>query len=171
MNKTHVQGMQNFCSLPHFYSLKDYCQKTHDNHTWKISNFFKLIFFNDFHWFSMTFPGKMSFFQANIKFHDFSRQDWNSMTFPGLYEPCIWCSGFPQTSLEKFQWFFNDVSRQKSQISMIILNVTKWKNTGPHVTHGPLTLLSHGHYMAFLRKYVKSSYLIWWITYQLIMYM
>ena len=36
----------------------------------------------------MTFPGKMPFFQANIKFHDFSRQDWNSMTFQGLYEPC-----------------------------------------------------------------------------------
>ena len=46
--------------------------------------------------------------------------------------------GFPRTSLEKFQWFFNDISRQKSPISMIILNVTKWKNTGPHVTHGLL---------------------------------
>ena len=49
--------------------------------------------------------------------------------------------GFPQTSLEKFQWFFNDISRQKSPISMIILNVMKWKNTGPHVTHGLLTHL------------------------------
>ena len=47
-------------------------------------------------------------------------------------------SGFPQTSLEKFQWFFNDISRQKSQISMIILNVTKRKNTGTHVTYGLL---------------------------------
>ena len=37
------------------------------------------------------------------------------------------CTGFQQTSLEKFQWFFNDISRQKSQISMIILNVAKWK--------------------------------------------
>ena len=31
-------------------------------------------FFNDLHWFSMTFPGKMPFFQANIKFHDFSKK-------------------------------------------------------------------------------------------------
>ena len=50
-------------------------------------------------------------------------------------------SGFPQTSLEKFQWFFNDISRQKSQISIIILNVTKLKNTGPRVTHGLRTHL------------------------------
>ena len=33
----------------------------------------------------MTFPGKMSFFQANIKFHDFSRQDWNFMTFQSIH--------------------------------------------------------------------------------------
>ena len=46
-----------------------------------------MTFFNDFHWFSMTFPGKMPFFQVNIKFHDFSSQGLNSMTFPGLCEP------------------------------------------------------------------------------------
>ena len=50
-------------------------------------------------------------------------------------------SGFPQTSLEKFQWFFNDISKRKSQISIIIVNVTKRKNTGPHITHGLLTHL------------------------------
>ena len=37
----------------------------------------------------MIFPGKMSLFQANIEFIDFSGQDLNSMTFPGLYEPYI----------------------------------------------------------------------------------
>ena len=60
-------------------------------------------------------------------------------------------TGFPQTSLEKFQWIFNEFSRQKSQISMIILNVTKWKNTGPHVTHGLLKF--HDHYWVFFRKF------------------
>ena len=50
------------------------------------------------------------------------------------------CSGFPQTSLKQFQWFFNDISRRKSQISMKILNITKRKNTGPHVTHGLFTI-------------------------------
>ena len=50
-------------------------------------------------------------------------------------------TGFSQTSLQKFQWFFNGISRLKSQISMIILNITKWKNTRPHVTHGLFTQL------------------------------
>ena len=91
INKTHVEGVQTICLFPYCYLLKDRCQKTHDNHIRKISNFLKLIFLNDFlfHWFSMIFPGKMSFFRADIKFHDFSRQDWNSMTFPGLYEPWL----------------------------------------------------------------------------------
>ena len=48
-------------------------KKTHDNSIWKIFNFFKLILFNDFHWFTMTFPGKMSF----------SRPTSNSMIFQG----------------------------------------------------------------------------------------
>ena len=39
--------------------FKKHCQKTHNNHIWNVSNFFNSIFFNDFHWFSMTFPGKM----------------------------------------------------------------------------------------------------------------
>ena len=47
-----------------------------------------ITFFNDFHWFSMTFPGKMPFFQVNIKFNDFSSLGLNSMTFPGLFQPC-----------------------------------------------------------------------------------
>ena len=34
-----------------------------------------------FYWFSLTFPGKMAFFQANMKFDDFSRQEWNSLIF------------------------------------------------------------------------------------------
>ena len=54
----------------------------------KLSLTWHMIFFNDFHWFSMTFPGKMPFFQVNIKFHDFSSQGLNSMTVPGLCEPC-----------------------------------------------------------------------------------
>ena len=33
------------------------------------------------------FQGLMQFFQASVKFNDFSRQDLNFMTFPGLYEP------------------------------------------------------------------------------------
>ena len=49
--------------------------------------------------------------------------------------------GFPRTRFEKFQWFFNDILRQKSQISMTIMNVSKRKNTGPHITHGLLTHL------------------------------
>ena len=56
----------------------------------KLSLTWHLTFFNDFQWFSMTFPGKMPFFQVNIKFHDFSSQWLNSMTFPGLCEPCIY---------------------------------------------------------------------------------
>ena len=54
----------------------------------QVNNFFK---FDDFHCFSMTFPGKMPFFQANIKFNDLSRQYLNSITFPGLCEPCFLC--------------------------------------------------------------------------------
>ena len=49
-------------------------------------------FFNDFLWFSMTFPGKKPFFQVNIKFNDFSSEGLNSMTFPGLCEP--WIDGY-----------------------------------------------------------------------------
>ena len=55
----------------------------------KLSLTWHMKFFNDFHWFSMTFPGKLPFFQVNIKFHDFSSQGLNSMTFPGLCEPCL----------------------------------------------------------------------------------
>ena len=44
--------------------------------------------------------------------------------------------GFPQTSLKNDS--FHYISRQ---ISMIILNVTKQKNPGPHVTHGLITYL------------------------------
>ena len=56
-----------------------------------------------------------------------------------LCKSSIQVSGFPQTSLKKIQWFFYDISRQKSQISMIILNITKRKNTWPNATHGLLT--------------------------------
>ena len=43
---------------------------------------------------------------------------------------------------KKFQWFFNDIFRQKSQIFMIILNIRKLKNTVPHVKHDLLTHLT-----------------------------
>ena len=75
--------MQNICLFPYCYLFKDRSQKANDNHIRKISNIFKLTFFNDFHWFSMTFPDKMSFFQANIKFHDFARLVWTIMY-------CVW---------------------------------------------------------------------------------
>ena len=52
----------------------------------KLSLTWYMTFFNDFHWFSMTFPGKMPFFQVNTKFHDFSSQQLISMIFPGLCE-------------------------------------------------------------------------------------
>ena len=55
----------------------------------KLSLTWHMKFFNDFHWFSMTFPDKLPFFQVNIKFHDFSSQGLNFMTFPGLCEPCL----------------------------------------------------------------------------------
>ena len=79
----------------HQFGLK--CNDKSDTFNYIIINVFMLklsltwhmIFFNDFHWFSMTFPGKMPFFQVNIKFHDFSSQGLNSMTFPGLCEPCL----------------------------------------------------------------------------------
>ena len=59
-----------------------------------------ITFFNDFHWFSMTFPGKMPFFQVNIKFNDFSSLGLNSMTFPGLCEPCQMTSKTPLTGCQ-----------------------------------------------------------------------
>ena len=55
----------------------------------KLSLAWHLTFFNDLQWFSMTFPGKMPFFQVNMKFHDFSSQGLNSVTFPGLCEPWV----------------------------------------------------------------------------------
>ena len=78
MNKTYVEALQNICLFLYcyMYLLSDHCQKTHHNHIRKISNFFKSIFFNDLHWFSMTFPDKMSFFQTKS----------NSMTFQGKIE-------------------------------------------------------------------------------------
>ena len=65
----------------------------------KLSLTWHMKFFNDFHWFSMTFPGKLPFFQVNIKFHDFSSQGLNSMTFPGLCEPCSLCFATPSCLL------------------------------------------------------------------------
>ena len=65
------------------------------NHTiinifkFKLSLTWLMNFFKDFHWFSMTFPGNMPFFQVNIKFNDFSSQGLKSMTFPGLCEPWV----------------------------------------------------------------------------------
>ena len=56
-------------------------------------------------------------------------------THVNVSQSCLYAlTGFPQTNLEKFQWFFNDISRQKSKISMIILNVTK-RNTQDHMLH------------------------------------
>ena len=55
----------------------------------------------------MTFPGKMLFFQANIKFNDFSRQDLNSMNFPGLYEP--WFNLLPYSFVKLLQLTFRCV--------------------------------------------------------------
>ena len=46
-------------------------------------------------WFFFFFPGKIPFFQVNIKFNDFSSQGLNSMTFPGLCEPCYQCLTAP----------------------------------------------------------------------------
>ena len=58
--------------------------------------------------------------------------------------------------------FFNDISRQKSQISMIIPNVTKRKkHRTTCCTWSPHT--SYNHSWVFFRKSVQSSYLIWWI--------
>ena len=103
INKTHVEGVQTICLFPYCYLFKDRCQKTHDNHIRKISNFFKLVFFNDFHWFSMTFPGKISFFQANIKFHDFSRLVWTMFHFMlfGIYSYWSGLVAHAQTRLIK----------------------------------------------------------------------
>ena len=56
----------------------------------KLSLTWHMKFFNDFHWFSMTFPDKIPFFQVNIKFNDFSSQGLNSMTFPGLCRTMIY---------------------------------------------------------------------------------
>ena len=56
---------------------------------------------------------------------------------------------------------FNDISRQKSQISMIILNVANRKTRTTCYAWSPHT--SYDHYWVFLRKSGKSSYLIWWI--------
>ena len=103
---------------------------------------------------------KSSIFLVHVTF---KFDGWPRKTIGHLF--CT-TSGFPQTSLEKFQWFFNDASRQKSQISMIILNVTKRQNTGPHVTHDLLTHPMTTIGCFFFRKYVKSPYSIWWLIYQ-----
>ena len=67
-------------------------------------------------------------------------------------------AGFPQTRLEKFQWFFNDISRQKYQISMTIIHVTKQKkHRTTCYTWSPHT--SYDHYGVLIRKSVKSSYI------------
>ena len=79
MNKTNVEGLQNICLFPYCYLFKDHCQKTHDNHIQKISNFFKLIFFNDFSRQNVIFLGQHEIpwlFRARLNFHDFSRLVW-----------------------------------------------------------------------------------------------
>ena len=63
-------------------------------------------------------------------------------------------TGFPHTGLENFQWFFNDISRQKSQSSMIFLNITKWKNTDYSSLH-----IASSHTLAVF-------YLLCWMVYQ-----
>ena len=81
-----------------------------------------------------------------------------------LVQVMVWSepshSGFPQTSLEKFQWFFNDASRQKSQISMMILNVTKRKKhrTTCHAW-SPHTSYDHHWVFCFFQKICKVSLL------------
>ena len=86
----------------------------------------------DFHWFSMTFPGKMPFFRVNIKFHDFSSQGLNSMTFSGLCEPC----NKNGSNVIHFMWYFRSQTihwicfawgnirlRQKGQLSWHIMQI------------------------------------------------
>ena len=50
-------------------------KKTHDNYLKNIQHLQIVIIrwdlLDDFQWFSMAFPGKMPFFQVNIKFNDF----------------------------------------------------------------------------------------------------
>ena len=83
----------------------------------KLSLTWHMKFFNDFHWFSMTFPGKIQFFQVNIKFHDFSSQGLNSMTFPGLCEP----------------WF------AQTFVQAQIKKTSKFRGTGPCEGNSPVT--------------------------------
>ena len=86
---------------------------------------------------------------------------YNGNPYTGKMISLYWWTaspGFPWTRFEKFQWFFNDISRQKSQISMTIMNVSKWKNTGPHITHGLLT-----HLMTIIIKKIYKVFLPDWM--------
>ena len=67
-------------------------------------------------------------------------------------------TGFPQTSFEKFQWFFNDTSRQNSKFHDNTEHY-ETENIGPHIMHGRLThLMSYDHYWVFLRKLSISEF-------------
>ena len=82
--------MQNICFFSTCNLFKDRCQKIQEgNHIREIFNVFKLIIFNDLHWFLTTYPCKMSVFQANVKFNDFSRQDWNTRLFQACMNHAI----------------------------------------------------------------------------------
>ena len=85
MNKTHVEGVQNICSFPYCYpfKLKIVVKRQmiiiYEKYSTSSNWYFSMTF--------TDFPRQNVFFQANITFHDFSRQGWNSMTFQGL---CMW---------------------------------------------------------------------------------
>ena len=60
----------------------------------------------------MTFPGKILFFQANIKLKNFSSQELNSMTFQGLYEPCLVVSAHIKYAFHKGFMTLNQISKR-----------------------------------------------------------
>ena len=65
-------------------------------------------------------------------------------------------AGFPQIGFEKFQWFFNDISRQKSQISTIILKCYKTeKHRTTCYTWSPHT--SYDHLLGVFKKICSLS--------------
>ena len=151
MNRTYVENVKNIYWYPYCYIIKDHCQKTCYNYIRKLSIFIKSISFNDFHWFSITFLDKMPFFQAIIKFNDFSRPDLNSKTFPGLYGPWYHYGMDVKKTIQKSM----QLHKKRNKIEIIKWHYEKWA-----LTDGP-QYISLKEILIFVSKHLVSYPLPW----------
>ena len=118
------------------------------------------------HDYSMTFPGPNPYFQPQTSSTD-CVNIWfvGSNISTGWLILHIWCTYTDaKTSPEKFQWFFNDISRHKSRkFPWQLWKSQKWNNLVPHViVHYPVTY--HTSTIECFKKISqkKSSHSIWW---------